>query len=108
MKNSLRRLPLDLKFGEDLIIVNKPAGFSTHAVDPDRPGIAELVEAELLAQGKNIKIRVVHRLDKTTTGVLLFATSEARAQQLFESFKQNQVKKRYVLLTAANPELNEL
>lgn len=107
MKNSLRRLPLDLKFGEDLIIVNKPAGFSTHAVDPDRPGLAELVEAELLARGKNIKIRVVHRLDKTTTGVLLFATSEARAQQLFESFKQNQVKKRYVLLTETHPEVSE-
>ncbi len=104
----MQRLPLAIEFGEDLIIVNKPAGFSTHAVAPGRPGLAELLEKEFLAQGKNIKLHLVHRLDKNTTGVLLFATNQKRAQELFEAFKQNKVKKRYVLLTSAYPDFTEI
>jgi 23S rRNA (cytosine1962-C5)-methyltransferase len=102
-----QRLTLALEFGEDLVVVNKPAGISTHAPSPDRPGMFEWLQKEFLAQGVQKKLHVVHRLDKTTTGTLLFATSEGRAKELFELFKNREIKKRYVLLTASRPEQNE-
>lgn len=96
--------------GADLILVNKPHGFSTHAVDEKTPGIAEILQNELhssklLALEK--KVHVIHRLDKTTTGCLLFALNETRAKEYFEYFKNHDVKKRYLFLTAARPEQTE-
>ena len=91
------------ELGNDLVFVNKPAGISTHAPDHDLKGMAELVEDELLK-----KIYVVHRLDKTTTGCLVFATTEQRAKELFEDFKAHRVEKKYVFLTNQRPDFTEI
>jgi 23S rRNA (cytosine1962-C5)-methyltransferase len=96
-----QRLTLALEFGEDLVAVNKPAGISTQAATPERPGMLELTEKELLARGVQKKLYVVHHLDKSTTGTMVFATSEARALELSAAFKKHQSQKRYVLITAS-------
>lgn len=99
---------MNLQFGNDLVFVNKPAGWSTHSPDPQRLGMAELVEHELHARGINKKVHVVHRLDKTTTGALVFATSELRARDLFEKFQKHEVHKKYLFLTAATSDAKTL
>jgi len=101
------RLALDLQFGEDIVVVNKPAGISTHSPDTGKLGMAELVQQELKSRGISKEIFVVHRLDKTTTGVLIFATSEAASQKLFEEFKERKIQKKYLFLTASKPNFTE-
>ena len=87
-------MQLHFKRGHDLIFIDKPRGFSTHATDPDKPGIVEFYETALKQ-----KLYVVHRLDKTTSGAMIFATSAERAQELTENFKQRKIKKKYLFLT---------
>ena len=90
----MQRLALDFQFGEDIVVVNKPAGISTHSPDTGKLGIAELVQQELKSRGISKKIFVAHRLDKTTTGVLIFATYETASQKLFEEFKKHLIQKK--------------
>lgn len=103
----MARLALDLQFGEDIVVVNKPAGISTHSPDLGKLGMAELVQLELASRGISKKIHVVHRLDKTTTGTLLFATNESATAKIFELFKNHQVKKKYHFITDYKADFEE-
>jgi 23S rRNA pseudouridine955/2504/2580 synthase/23S rRNA pseudouridine1911/1915/1917 synthase len=90
----------------DLVAINKPAGLATI------PGRAETTSAlQELAQQLNIpssgaadpRLRVVHRLDKDTSGVLLFAKHTAAQRHLSHQFQNNRVEKRYLALVAGSP-----
>lgn len=87
-------MKLQFKVSNDLIFIDKPAGFSTHAPDLGKWGICEIYEKEL-----NCKLSIVQRLDKTTTGCLVLAKSAETAAQLTELFQSRQVKKKYLFLT---------
>lgn len=76
------------------IFVDKVAGINTHAPDHGKWGLAELLEESL-----GEKIFVVHRLDKGTSGALLFARSAQDAKELAELFEKHQVQKKYLFLT---------
>lgn len=89
-------LQTDLVFEnhDGLIFIDKPAGFSTHAADPHIPGIHEIYSQKLQQ-----KLWVTHRLDKTTSGSLCFATSEDKARELFKAFAEHRVRKKYLFVT---------
>lgn len=95
-------MQLSFKLIDDIVFADKPAGYSTHAVDPGKPGFVELLSSHL---GQELK--VVHRLDKTTSGCLCFVTTESSAARLFEAFKNHDVKKRYVFVTDKKSEQDE-
>ena len=86
---------LVLENGADFIVVNKPAGFATHQVDQGYPGLREILMQELGLS----ELYVVHRLDKTTTGILIFAKTKRMAQILSDLFLQKKAQKRYLFLT---------
>ena len=50
------------------LVIHKPTGISTHAVNQGALGIAEWMELH-----HNIKVYICSRLDKGTSGVLVFA-----------------------------------
>jgi 23S rRNA pseudouridine1911/1915/1917 synthase len=66
---------LDVLFEDDhLLIVNKPAGMDTHPTDKGQTGtLANRVAAYLQGQGTQSKIRHIHRLDRDTSGAVVFA-----------------------------------
>lgn len=49
------------------------------------------------------RLRVVHRLDKDTSGALLFAKNVAAQRHLSHQFQNNEVEKEYVALVAGRP-----
>ena len=56
---------------EHLIVVNKPAGIKTH---PNQPNETDTLMNDLAAYlSPETRPYVVHRLDKETSGVILFA-----------------------------------
>ena len=81
----------------DIIVINKPSGVS---VTKDRSGMHELLDflAGQLEPQICRHLRLVHRLDKDTSGVMILAKT-AEAQSQFSSwFEKRLVKKTYLAL----------
>src|SRR5690606_32726384 len=84
---------------EDLIVVEKDAGLLSIASPQENELTAyRQLMAHVRAQDPKGRIFVVHRLDRDTSGVMMFAKSE-RVQQLLQNSWQEAVKERiYVAL----------
>jgi 23S rRNA pseudouridine955/2504/2580 synthase/23S rRNA pseudouridine1911/1915/1917 synthase len=81
---------------DDFVAINKPAGLLSV---PDRMG--KDVSLKLLLQEKYGQIFTVHRLDKDTSGVIVFAKHEAAHKQLSQLFEGRAVEKFYMGLVHA-------
>jgi 23S rRNA (cytosine1962-C5)-methyltransferase len=82
----------------DLLVVHKPAGINTHKPDRYAPdGIFEW----LAKRGRQLSVH--QRLDKETSGVLVFGKSAAAHQSLARQFESHRARKEYLLLSAARP-----
>ena len=69
---------LDIVYEDkDLLVVNKPSGLLTIATDKEKEKtLFHKVYLYLKKKNKNNKIFIVHRLDKDTSGLVLFAKNE--------------------------------
>jgi tRNA pseudouridine32 synthase / 23S rRNA pseudouridine746 synthase len=83
---------------EHLLAVDKPAG---QLVIPGRGAPERTVLDE--AQARFGRLWVVHRLDRGTSGVLLFARSAAAHRALNLAFDRREVEKRYLALVRGAP-----
>jgi 23S rRNA (cytosine1962-C5)-methyltransferase len=83
---------------KDLLVVHKPAGINTHR--PDRYAPDGLFEW-LTKRGRHLAIH--QRLDKETSGVVVFGKSPQASQSLARQFESHQVRKEYLLLSSAKP-----
>lgn len=81
--------------GAAALVVAKPAGLVTV---PDRSGKEGGVHAHLAALRPDADLRIVHRLDRDTSGCLLLAKGLAAAQHFDRQFTGALVRKTYVAL----------
>jgi 23S rRNA (cytosine1962-C5)-methyltransferase len=82
---------------EHLLVVNKPPGWNTHAPSPYAgEGIYDWLRNR---ERKWATLAIVHRLDKETSGVLVFSKTAVANRSLTEQFTKREVRKRYSLLT---------
>ena len=81
----------------DIIVINKPAGIS---VTKDRSGKPQLTDllAKQLGKEMTAKLRLVHRLDKDTSGVMILALNRAAQRQFADYFFNRTVKKTYLAI----------
>ncbi len=80
---------------DDIVAINKPEGLA--AVPERRPGTASLFE--LLCAERNERLYIVHRLDKETSGVIVFARNARAHRRLNQQFEARAVRKLYLALT---------
>ena len=79
---------------KDIIVINKPSGLLTVATEKEKNKTAyHLVMEYLKKKNKNNRIFIIHRLDKDTTGIIMFAKNE-RAKHLYQDNWNDIVKKR--------------
>ncbi len=91
---------LDILFEDDqLVAVNKPSGLLTL---PDRHD-AELPALQQLLTARYGKVYTVHRLDRDTSGLILFAKTEAMHRHLSQSFEAHLVEKYYQGIVTGQP-----
>lgn len=90
MTDTLRILHAD----PHLVVVHKPSGLLVHRGWGDDAVVAMTEARDLLGQW----VYPVHRLDRGTSGVLLFALSSAVAAQLQAMFDARTIHKRYQAL----------
>jgi len=79
---------------ESLIAVDKPAGLLVHRSLIDRHETRYAIQTLRDQIGR--RVYPVHRLDKPTSGVLLFALDPATARRVGETFEAGRVAKRYL------------
>lgn len=88
---------------DDFIAINKESG--TLSI-PDRHDEAQLSLYKVLNQ-KYGKIFIVHRLDRDTSGLILFAKNEATHKYLSQLFEQRKIEKKYLgIVRGSMPEKN--
>ena len=84
-------MKFDIIFENDLLVaVNKPSGLLSI---PDREG--KEISLKQMLQDKYGEIFTVHRLDKATSGVIVFAKDEATHKQLSQLFENRETEKIY-------------
>ncbi len=101
-------IPLDIIYEDrNVVIVNKPAGMVVHpSAGHDSGTLVQAVLAhapDIEGIGEVLRPGVVHRLDKDTSGIIVFAKNDAAHQQLQAQFKEREVKKVYHALVDSAP-----
>ena len=90
-----------------LLAVDKPPGLLTQGVPQGLPTLESEVRAylkEKYAKPGNVYLGIPHRLDRPTSGVIVFARNSKAAARLAEQFHDRRVKKEYVAVTAVVPD----
>ncbi|MCL2007061.1 MAG: RluA family pseudouridine synthase [Treponema sp.] len=91
---------------ENIAVFNKSSGIS---VSPDRwdPSIERLdrLAAEFI---KIPKLYTVHRIDKETSGLVIFAKNDWTHKALSSAFEKRKVKKRYIAAVNGRPSQKEI
>ena len=96
-------LALDILFQDEwLVAVDKPAGQLVHPAEVPQEG--DEVTMKILRDQIGKRVNTLHRLDRPTAGVLLFATDETAARALRRAFDAREIKKIYWAVTIGCPE----
>jgi 23S rRNA (cytosine1962-C5)-methyltransferase len=94
---SWRMVPCAIFEDEHLLVVHKPAGWNTHAPSPYAgEGIYDWLKHR---EPRWSPLAILHRLDKETSGVLIFGKTSLANKSLTEQFTERCVRKKYLLLT---------
>lgn len=84
---------------DDLLVVIKPAGLLTVATEGERDDtLQNRLNAYLKAKGTRDRIHVVHRLDRESSGVLVFAKAFEMRESLKELFAVHELDRVYVAI----------
>jgi len=86
---------------EDVMILNKPAGLAVQGGTGLRSSVDQMLAA--LTHPKHGRPKLVHRLDRDTSGVLLIAKTPFAATKLAESFRHRETQKIYWGVTLGVP-----
>jgi 23S rRNA (cytosine1962-C5)-methyltransferase len=82
---------------EHLLVVNKPPGWNTHSPSPYAgEGLYEWLKN---SNPSRANLAIMHRLDKETSGVIVFTKTPLANKSLVQQFEQRSVRKKYLLLT---------
>ncbi|MDB6081255.1 MAG: Pseudouridine synthase [Chlamydiia bacterium] len=96
----LSSTPFEILFEDNhLIAVNKPPGLVTQPTESSITSLEEEVKKyikEKYAKSGNVYLHAVHRLDKVTSGITLFAKTSKALSRLNESIREKVVEKRYL------------
>ena len=93
---------------DDIIVVNKPAGLLIISTDKEKEyTLYHMVSSYLKTKNKNNKVFIIHRLDRETSGLVMFAKSQ-KAKNLFQSNWDNMfIKRGYFAIVEGSPKEKE-
>ena len=90
---------------KDILVVNKPAGLVVHPAHGHfQDTLANQVLAHAQKQGENLRVRAVGRLDKDTSGIVIFAKNQLTAARLGRQREQGVLQKSYLAIVSGKVE----
>lgn len=81
---------------DDILVCMKPAGILSQSTEGKGTSVQDLYG--------NVKLYPVHRLDRETTGIMVYAKNQAAASALSEQITQNKFEKKYFAVIKGVPE----
>ncbi|MCM3586021.1 RluA family pseudouridine synthase [Mesobacillus maritimus] len=85
---------------DHLMIFNKPAGMDTHPNEPHQSNtLLNAAAFHLQANGELLQPRHIHRLDRDTTGAVLFAKTAFAGSLLDRLLEERKIKRTYLAIT---------
>ncbi|HSO40372.1 MAG TPA: pseudouridine synthase [Labilithrix sp.] len=84
---------------EHVVVADKPSGLLVHRGWADDDDVAMFRVRDAIGE----HVHPIHRLDRGTSGALLFARNRAAAAALCKSFEEGAVEKRYLALVRGTP-----
>lgn len=83
----------------ELLVIDKPPGLLSMATEEERERTAYRVLTDYVRRSNpQGRVFIVHRLDKETSGVMMFAKTEAVKDSLQDSWKDSVVERSYVVV----------
>lgn len=103
-KNS-RNLPFSIIFEDNhLLVVNKPSGLLTIATEKEKERtLYHIVRDYVVSKNPHGRIFIVHRLDRDTSGIVLFAKDEKTKNQLQENWNDYVSLREYTAIVCGHP-----
>ena len=86
---------------ENIIVLNKPSGIAVQGGTNTSFHIDGMLEA--LCLGEEEKPKLVHRIDKDTSGILVLARNRKTADSLTKAFREHKLPKTYITLVRGCP-----
>jgi 23S rRNA pseudouridine1911/1915/1917 synthase len=82
---------------DHLLIVNKPAGIDTHPNEANQKGtLANRIAFYYQTKGLKIRVRHIHRLDRDTSGAVVFAKNDLAHSLLDQELQTKNIKRTYI------------
>lgn len=91
---------------DDLLVVNKPAGLLAVPLErrADAPSVSDRLEDHFRGRGRRTRPFVVHRIDRDTSGLVVFAKHAAAQAALKEQFRRREPERVYWAVVYGHPE----
>jgi 23S rRNA pseudouridine1911/1915/1917 synthase len=92
-----------------ILVAAKPAGVLSQPAEGKRPGDPHAFDQQMLLalarrEGRRPFLRLVHRLDRLTSGAMLFARSPDALPKLSRAWAEGQVERTYLAVVEGHPE----
>jgi 23S rRNA pseudouridine1911/1915/1917 synthase len=99
-------ISLDIVYEDDyLLVVNKPAGMAVHPTGRYQDGtLANALAHHWQAIGLEAKVRLVHRLDRDTSGLIMVAKEPYSLQRLLQQLRTGEFVREYLGIVEGRPE----
>lgn len=91
---------------DNIIVLNKPTGLAVQGGTNTKHHIDGMLEG--LCFDKDEAPRLVHRIDKDTSGILVLARDRKNAEVLTKAFKEKDINKTYLAVVWGKPEKDEM
>jgi 23S rRNA pseudouridine1911/1915/1917 synthase len=87
---------------DTIVVINKPAGLLTVPLHGDEPTVEDELVRHLRSSGKRRPL-VVHRIDRDTTGLVVFAKRQDAQAVLKAQFKRHEAERIYLAVVYGQP-----
>jgi len=93
-------MELNVLYEDDFtLVVNKPSGYEVHPSERGQRGtLAHGVASYYEMTGQDVRIRHIHRIDKETTGPVLYAKNEFAHYQYDKAMREKEIERIYLAL----------
>jgi tRNA pseudouridine32 synthase/23S rRNA pseudouridine746 synthase len=88
---------------DDFVVISKNANMNFHDEGQLGAGLFSQVKEHLVSQFNVLELYPIHRLDKITSGLLIFAKNSVSAKIFGELFKNHQIEKYYLAISDNKP-----